>query len=106
MTIRIARLLAAIGVCLSIGGLLFVATKANAQGACGELAAFVDHLKEDYGEVVIWSGEREVQGRKLRTFLFQSPTSHTWTIIMAQGTQACVLATGKKGQQGVSGQDT
>lgn len=106
MTIRIARLLAAIGVCLSIGGLLFVATKANAQAAnCGELATFVDHLKEQYGEVVVWSGERQVQGKLLRTFLFQSPASDTWTIIIAQGTSACVLATGEKGQQVISGRD-
>lgn len=106
MTIRIARLLAAIGVALSIGGLLFVATKANAQAAnCGDLATFVDHLKERYGEVVVWSGEREVEGKHLRTFLFQSPTSNTWTIIIAQGTSACVLATGEKGEQVVIGRD-
>ena len=106
MTLRIARLLAAIGVCLSVGGLLLLTTKAQAQGAkCGDLAAFVDALKENYGEVVVWSGEREVGGKHLRTFLFQSPTSNTWTVIIAQGTSACVLATGEKGQQVVAGRD-
>lgn len=106
MTLRIARLLAAIGVCAAVGGLLFMASKAQAQSAppCGDLATMVDHLKEKYGEVVVWSGIREVNGVQVRTFLFQSP-ANTWTLIAAQGTTGCILGTGEQGTQVITGRD-
>lgn len=90
MTIRIARLLAAIGVALSIGGLLFLSTKANAQQViCEDLA---------------WSGVTPMKEGVVRTMLFQSDRK-TWTLAVVQGTQACIIGMGVSATPMVAGRD-
>jgi hypothetical protein len=106
MTLRIARLLAAIGVCLSIGGLLFVA-KAQAQPrpvVCMPLAALVEFLKERKGEEKAWEGSSIVRGYQIKTMLFQSD-ANTWTLAASQGTQACIIGMGTDATPVVTGQD-
>lgn len=107
MTIRIARLLAAIGVALSIGGLLFVATKADAQPmqiVCMPLAGLVDLLKLTKGEEKAWEGTSLIRGHKVTTMLFQSPRN-TWTLAATQGTQACIMGMGTEATPVVIGRD-
>jgi len=103
MTARSARLVAALGVCLSIGGLLFLASKAQAQ-ECTDLSTVVDRLKERYGEEIVWSGVNDRGDGTIRSYLFQSPNK-TWTLVVGQGTAACVISSGKDATPVVPGRD-
>lgn len=105
MSARLARLLAAIGVCLSIAGLLFIATKASAQEAkCGEMSAMVDYLKSTFDEEIVWSGTTDMDGVKYRSYLFQSEAK-TWSLVIGQGTRACIIGGGNSGSPMVIGRD-
>lgn len=107
MTIRRARQLFALAICLSVGGLLFVATKADAQPmqiVCMPLAGLVDLLKLTKGEEKAWEGVSLVRGHKVTTMLFQSP-KNTWTLAATQGTQACIMGMGTEATPVVIGRD-
>lgn len=106
MTLRIARLLAAIGVSVAICGLLFL-TKASAQPmqiVCMPLAGLVDLLKLTKGEEKAWEGASLVRGHKVTTILLQSP-KNTWTLAATQGTQACIMGMGTEATPVITGRD-
>lgn len=111
MTIRIARLLAAIGALAGalglLASLLLSTTKASAQPmqiVCMPLAGLVDLLKLTKGEEKAWEGTSLIRGHKVVTMLFQSP-KNTWTLAATQGTQACIMGMGTEATPVVIGRD-
>lgn len=110
MTVRIARLLAAIGAVMAVLALLVAlllsAPKASAQQViCMSLENLTSHLHEKQGEEIAWSGVTPLKdGGEVRIILFQS-ARNTWTLAAVQGTQACVIGIGLAATPVVIGRD-
>ena len=68
---------------------------AAAQPVCGPRDVILDGLREQHGEVVIWSG---VSSRGGYVELFQSQ-QRTWSLLVTSGRNACLFSAGEGGQQ-------
>ncbi len=73
--------------------LLALPSAAIAQQKCGNTDATVKHLGEKFDEKIVWSGTTH---NGIELLLFQSKAG-TWTTLLVNGANACVLSVGTGG---------
>ena len=70
----------------------------QAQSMCGPSRDVLSDLATEFGEVLVFVGRHPTEPRRLA--LTHNPESGTWSIVIDDGTTACVTAHGIEGARG------
>ena len=62
---------------------------------CGDAEVLTNHLAENYGEKMVWSGKDENNSSYVA--LYKNNDTGTWTLIQYGSKIACVLSSGSQG---------